>query len=366
MIINVNELLSTKKIIAWGGDFTFRKSLETYEIPISYIVDNNKKKLGTNFKGYEIKSPEVLNLEDKNSLVVIVFCYHFVDISNQLNSMGLEYGKDYFHFLDFEEYRSLIDGINKELDYLFLDSIIKPGWTCLDIGANCGVFTYKLSSLTGKHGRVYSFEPLPTAYAELSRIKSIYNLSNVELFNMALVDNLESTAIKMIIPEINNMPRSGLAHIEGHGEKDGGSVEVFPEEAFKKLFGDELSQSELHKGKSIEVECTTLDALVNNVGIEKVNFIKIDTEGAEFFVLNGGRDLIRNSQPLIQVELGFNYYGFDTHYKVVKLLKNMGYSYAYLDGDGFRQIEGNGLISGEHNYYFIPSQAQLLGIGSSC
>jgi FkbM family methyltransferase len=174
---------------------------------------------------------------------------------------------------------------------------------------------------------------------------------------MALVDNLESTSIKMIIPEVNNMPRSGLAHIEGQRGKADGTTEVFPEEAFEKLFGDELSQSELHKGESVEVECTTLDALVNKVGIDKVDFIKIDTEGAEFFVLNGGQDLIRNSQPLIQVEMGFNYYGLDTHNKVVKLLKKMGYSYAYLDGGEFRKIEGNKLISGEHNYYFLPAQA---------
>jgi len=355
--MKIDELPPTKKVIAWGGDITLMKSIETCAVPIHSIVDNNPKKWGSAFAGCEINPPERLTSEDARAVVIIIFCFQFVEISKQLDGLGFEYGKNYFHFLDFDEFKPLIDRVNEEADYRFLDNTIQPGWTCLDIGANCGLFTYKLARLTGREGRVYSFEPLPTAFRELNRIRSIYRLSNVQTFNVALVDSPDISSARMIIPEVNDIPRSGLAHLEERRKTVKDTREIFPAAAFKKLFGNELSQEALRQGRGIKVACTTLDSFARTTGMGKVDFIKIDTEGAEFFVLNGGKELIRRSRPLIQVELGFSYFGSDTVSKVVTLLETMDYSFCYLDSGRFRPIDRHELVPGEHNYYFVQKPA---------
>ena len=349
--MNVQDL-SEKRVVAWGGDITFRKCLEVAKLPIECIVDNNEKKWGGgDFLGFKINAPAFLESSKSDNLVIIIFCFHFSDIKDQLESMGFEFGKNVFHFLDIEEYKCLIDGITEEDDYLFLDNIIQPGWTCLDIGANCGIFTYKLSKLTGGDGMVYSFEPQPKTFGELSRIKTNYDLANVKVFNMALVDNVTTKSIQMVIPEVNGMSRSGLAHII---KDDESKDHYLADETFEKLFGKELSQDALNEGQRIQVKSSMLDSMCRELGITKVDFMKIDVEGAELIVINGALETIGKDKPFIQLELGFSYFGKDVHQKLIDLLKEIGYTFSYLENGSIHELEGFSLIPGEHNYYFVP------------
>ena len=50
----------------------------------------------------------------------------------------------------------------------FLSSKVKPGHTCLDVGANIGAWVIQFSKLVGPGGKVYAFEPNPAAQAVLN------------------------------------------------------------------------------------------------------------------------------------------------------------------------------------------------------
>lgn len=57
--------------------------------------------------------------------------------------------------------------------------------------------------------------------------------------------------------------------------------------------------------KEVEVECTTLDNIINEYKLEKIDYLKIDTEGAELLILNGAKQsLIDKKINCIQLEYG--------------------------------------------------------------
>jgi len=49
-----------------------------------------------------------------------------------------------------------------ELDFKVVKTLVAPGDSVVDIGANIGVYTKYLSDLLGNQGRVYSIEPVPS------------------------------------------------------------------------------------------------------------------------------------------------------------------------------------------------------------
>lgn len=56
---------------------------------------------------------------------------------------------------------------------------------------------------------------------------------------------------------------------------------------------------------SVEVRCITLDALADQLGIAAIDFLKVDVEGHEFFVLKGASELLGQERiSFIQIEFG--------------------------------------------------------------
>jgi hypothetical protein len=57
--------------------------------------------------------------------------------------------------------------------------------------------------------------------------------------------------------------------------------------------------------EEIEVDCTTMDKICDDLKINKVDYLKLDTEGAEFLILQGSKELLKNKKiKYIQVEHG--------------------------------------------------------------
>jgi len=77
------------QIVGWGTGAFYQHVKEYYLGRLTYLVDGNPDKWGKEIDGLEIYSPEKLKLEEKASLIVVVFSTFFNQIEEQLNSFGV-------------------------------------------------------------------------------------------------------------------------------------------------------------------------------------------------------------------------------------------------------------------------------------
>jgi FkbM family methyltransferase len=156
---------------------------------------------------------------------------------------------------------------------------IVPGDVMLDIGANAGFFTLLMGLLTGRNGRVVSFEP---ASDNLVRLR--HNIGLNGLASVTIVDRPAAHVAETIDFHLNS-DNSG-----GHSIWDPGR---FP--------GNERSRA---SPRVVRMLATTVDAELARLGLPPPKLIKIDTEGAEHSVLQGARGLLADHKvPYVITEL---------------------------------------------------------------
>ena len=155
----------------------------------------------------------------------------------------------------------------EELD--FLKELIIPGAHVLDIGAYIGTHSIAFARFTGNQGKVYAFEPRAEIFKILSSNISANQCVHVVGFNMAVSD------------------RTGLAQLE-----------PFDLDAPANFGGSELVVQTVGTSDGYQAVITTIDSM----NIARVDFIKIDVEGMESLVLEGGMQTITNLNPTIFCE----------------------------------------------------------------
>ncbi len=181
--------------------------------------------------------------------------------------------------------------------------IIKKGDVIIDAGANIGLYSIFYSKLAGKEGRVYSFEPDKTTNLLLKKNLQLNDCNNVQIFNAAL-SNKEGY-VEMVAYNFDSFKVS-----EGDAFK-------FIKEVIDPGEGDKPGYINAFKLDNLK-EINTLD---------KIDFIKIDVEGAELLVLQGSIQTILKYKPTIIFELSgrwtkrFNY----KPYQVIVLMNELGY-----------------------------------------
>jgi FkbM family methyltransferase len=158
-------------------------------------------------------------------------------------------------------------------------SFVRRGNIVLDIGANVGAHTVFLSHLVGDQGTVLAFEPLPSNVGALSEtIRRRSRTANIRIFPTAL---------------------------GGPGD-DGRQVVM-------RAPGDDLTQASLRLQaagswrqqavREYNVPLTSLDAERSVQELPSIEFVKIDVEGGELDVLQGGAETIRRHHPMIYCEV---------------------------------------------------------------
>lgn len=148
----------------------------------------------------------------------------------------------------------------------FLASRDTNGWVCVDIGANVGAISLLLAKLVGPEGKVFAIEPGPPNVARLN--------ANFEL-NPDLAAQTEIVACGM------GRTRSELWWAE---EKDN------PGNAM-------LAQEGSHR-----IPVDTLDNFVREHDLDGLDFIKIDVEGMELDVMQGGKQSLLRFRPMLYFE----------------------------------------------------------------
>jgi FkbM family methyltransferase len=147
---------------------------------------------------------------------------------------------------------------------------LHPGGTAIDVGANVGWHTLLMASLAGADGRVVAVEPNPTTRERLEAAVAANGFVQVQVESRALADRAGSAAFEA-------PPAGDLWDGTGRLVRDASA------------------------GTS-RVACTTLDALCEERGLDRVSLVKIDVEGWEAAVLRGGRRLLAECRPAVIFE----------------------------------------------------------------
>lgn len=136
----------------------------------------------------------------------------------------------------------------------------------VDAGANVGMLTVKAAKSVGKTGKVVAIEPVDGNFRLLEKNVALYKLDNVTIVKKAL--GAEKGKTKFIVSKL-----SATHQIKG------------------------VKEPELPKNE-IDVEITTLDDICRELNLNRVDFLKIDVEGAELDALKGAEESLRNTRNI--------------------------------------------------------------------
>ena len=189
---------------------------------------------------------------------------------------------------------------------------VKPGHSIVDVGANLGFMSGIFSKLTGSAGHIYSFEPSPATYAKLQETVRANHYSNVITYNVGC--GTEESTMTLFCPSSS------------------GNATLLP--------GENLKRSPL---KEQSVRIVRLDDFLSPV-LDRLDFLKIDTEGFEPQVLGGAIGLLKRFKPVIYIELGSLY--SDSSVKALEILRDLGYTLPRLE-------KMDTAFSGE-NFFALP------------
>ena len=172
-----------------------------------------------------------------------------------------------------------------------LEELVQPGWTAVDVGANIGYFTLLMANRVGPQGKVIAFEPLAENFRILKENIQLNGHSNVIAENLALMSRAGRIELRSATP-------GAITWVA--------SVKIDQNSAVE-------SQS---------VEAVTLDEYVQRKGIAKVDFLKIDVEGAEASVLEGATSVLDRDKPILLIEMHELDRFKDKHPAILKLLSH--------------------------------------------
>lgn len=175
-----------------------------------------------------------------------------------------------------------------EPEAAFVRRLGRPQLRALDIGANHGFFTVALAQRAGSQGHVWSFEPDRAVNDCLRKTVAVNGLQNVTTAAFALGD------------------RNGDAVLSTAASAEFNTLRAVP--------GDAEAQ---------RVTVRRLDDVVSELGIRDIDFVKIDVEGLETAVLEGGRNFFVRESPLVMAEMRFPG-GVQTELPAV--LRDLGYA----------------------------------------
>lgn len=193
-----------------------------------------------------------------------------------------------------------------------IESTLKQGDVAIDVGANFGYHTFRLAQGVGTAGQVLAIEPMSEAWLRLRVNAGLNNFPQVRYLQAALSDVDEGHA---------------AVAFKSHYDVD----------------GSEHTQPEV-------VRVTTLDSLVAEQGLQRVDFVKVDVDGYEGKVLRGAQETLKRWHPQILFEISPT--AMATHgdeaVALLQLLAKLGY--ALFDEDRRPITDSLRLLQSAGNY----------------
>jgi FkbM family methyltransferase len=157
------------------------------------------------------------------------------------------------------------DKIEREFEHI--ERFVEPGAVFVDIGANTGIYTMKVAKHLAGTGTVIAVEPFAEMAGQLASTVAANRFSNVRIRNYAVSDGFGPTDFWLN----NDQPNS-------------------------------FSLNRYNATRKVSVFRVTLDQICDWEQIDRLDYIKVDAEGAEKRIVAGGSQSIQRYLPIIQVE----------------------------------------------------------------
>lgn len=166
---------------------------------------------------------------------------------------------------------------------------IKKGDVVVDAGANVGMFTVKAAESVGENGKVVAVEPVEENFRLLEKNVAYRNFDNVTLVKKAL--GAYKGKAKFIVSKL-----SGTHQVK-----------------------DVIKEPELPKNE-VEIEMTTLGDICKELNLHRIDFLKLDIEGAELEALKGAEESLKITR---NIAMELHYDGEDEEVK--RFLEERGF-----------------------------------------
>lgn len=197
---------------------------------------------------------------------------------------------------------------------LFVKAIQK-GSTVIDVGAHIGYYTLLAAQAVGPAGTVFAFEPDKSNFALLSKNIRNNRYRNVHLINKAVTDR--NKTVKLYLSPVNDAAHSLIRH---------------------------------NNFKEVAIEGVSLDSFLKN-SFRNISVIKVDTEGGDYDVVFGMKNLIKHYGGLSSLSLFTELWP-----KALERAGKSPNSYVEL----LRRLDFEILILDEEQKKLIPYQPQSL------
>jgi FkbM family methyltransferase len=210
----------------------------------------------------------------------------------------------------------------------FVARFLRPGMTVLDVGAHHGLYTLLASKCVGNYGRVIAFEPSPRERRRLARHLRVNRCRNVEVRPLALGDQA-------------------------------GEADLYLVEGMHDWCNSLRAPNIEDRTSKVRVEVRRLDDVLEDINWPRVDFIKLDVEGAELSFLHGARRMLcGDMRPAILGEVQdvrTAPWGYAAR-EIVRFLADAGYAWFALADDGSLESISSELSSYDGNLVALPNE----------
>jgi FkbM family methyltransferase len=217
-------------------------------------------------------------------------------------------------------------------DLRFLWRFLQPGMTFLDVGAYHGVFSILAAKKVGPDGKVIAFEPSPRERQRMQTHLRQNRIRSVAIEPYALTAGEGVAALNVVVDGFTTMNSLRPPQID-------------------------------HPTEQVKVDTTSLDAYLDRKKIDRVDLMKIDTEGGEVDAFRGSHRLLSQLRPLIICEvldLVTRAWGYPAS-DIMKVVRTYDYEWFDILPDGSIQPhEPREEYMGAKNYLAAPREKLAL------
>jgi len=157
--------------------------------------------------------------------------------------------------------------------------IVEEGDVVLDCGAFIGITSLLFSKLAGKSGKVIAIEPEENNYATLQKIAKLNEGNSATIIPLKVAVYRENCELELYI---SDNPIFSSCHT-----------------LYRDIEHKTIRESLI--GLTEKVKAVKIDTLVEELGLERVDFIKMDIEGAEIDALLGAERTISQFKPKLAI-----------------------------------------------------------------